>query len=702
MEVSAILKKTFGYDAFRPGQKDLIDLVLSGKDTLGVLPTGAGKSLCYQLPSMMLPKPTLVISPLIALMKDQLEGLPQELRARASLINSSLDAGELQEVKRMIASGEKTLLFAAPERLRQKSFLNLLSTIGMSLMVVDEAHCVSAWGHDFRPDYLFIRKSLEALAEYDIRPTLLALTATATPEIQLDISEQLGRPLHVVQGELFRPNLQFEVKRCPNADDKTEKLIALCKESKGATVVYANAKDRCEQLAATLRRKGLSAAHYHAGMTREDRSDTQEAFMEGRTRIIVATIAFGMGIDKADVRMVIHFTLPHSLESYAQEAGRAGRDGKLSRCVLLFAGGDKVSMTRWLNQEEMKIDTIHQTYLALKKQLGSRGSGDVSPEWLLREALGNTSEEWGAESRLRVAVSVLEQVGLVMRHSDAGRNMQIEMLPPPKTTKADTEALLSKRRRISTVRLERVVAYAESKECRHRSLLKHFGSKFDSCKTACDSCLQIDSGYATEKVPPPDSSVIPDVGRVLLETMAALDFSVVRTSLAQAVAGLTTGPLNPGNCANFGKLAGFTRSKAMEFIDQLRQMQLAELAVVREFFVLELTEKGREALRGSETILANPISPPRQKTKIETGIEAEVSLDGPLFEILRRWRKEEAVRLGLPPYLVFHDSMLRAMVSAMPQTIAELALISGVGVRKAELHGVAVLTILKESRKTPG
>ncbi len=699
-DLLSILKRTFAYESFRQCQEEIIASVLEGQDTLGVLPTGAGKSLCYQIPSMLLAKPTLVISPLIALMKDQLEGLPAELAGRAVLINSSLEAEELEIAKQEIASGRKTLIFAAPERLRQGSFLTLLKHVGLSLLVIDEAHCVSVWGHDFRPDYLFIRKALDALVNADITPIVLALTATATLEMQDDISVQLGRSLKPFQGELYRPNLQLEVKHCSNSDLKAVELLKLCMETQGAIVVYANSKDRCERLALMLQKKKISAAYYHAGMSREERKETQEAFMSGKTRIIVATVAFGMGIDKADVRMVVHFTLPYSLESYTQEAGRSGRDGNLSRCVMLYATGDKANLTKRFKQEEMKLETIRQTYLALKERIGNQETGRIDPGELLTAALGEgAGEEWGAESKLRVAISILEIIGLIVRQADAGRSMQIQLLPPPKTTKKDTENLLAERHRISAIRLERMVEYAESARCRHAMILHHFGAQMEACKTSCDFCLGISAPSSEKKTLPPDGDKVPDIGRVILETMINLPFSVGRTSLAKALVGLETGPLNKERCDNFWVLTGFTRSTVIGFIDLLKSQNLIEMTLVQEFPVLAVAENGFDVLESEAMILANPLKNSGVSPGKSNGSETEKGYVGEqlLFEKFRRWRKSEADRLKVPPFLVMHDSTLRAIISFHPKSASELALVPGVGSRKLEAYGEALVEILAQS-----
>src|SRR5260370_9819800 len=310
MELRAALASLFGHEEFRPYQEQIIQRVMAGRSVLGVLPTGAGKSLCYPVAALLLPRRTLVISPLIALMKDQLDGLPPAVYPRATLINSSIEYDELEHRLAGIEAGQYRLIYAAPERLRQQGFLRLLKRVGLSLVVVDEAHCVSVWGHDFRPDYLFIRKALATLSAPDNSPTLLALTATATQEMQAEIAEQLGRPLEPLTASTFRSNLRLEVFRCANADDKMGRLAAICRETPGAAIIYANSRERCEKLAAFLRRQNLPAAHYHAGLDREERQPTQELFMHDRLAILVATVAFGMGVDQANVPLVAHVSLP--------------------------------------------------------------------------------------------------------------------------------------------------------------------------------------------------------------------------------------------------------------------------------------------------------------------------------------------------------------------------------------------------------
>ena len=340
----SILQKVFGYSAFRGGQEALIDAQLSGRDAFGIMPTGGGKSLCYQIPALLLEGVTLVISPLISLMRDQVMAL-KNAGVAAAYINSSLNPNQIRLVYRNIRAGMYKIIYVAPERLLTDGFLEAIQTRTVSLLTVDEAHCISQWGQDFRPSYLKIVDFLDILQP---RPVVSAFTATATEAVRQDIAEilKLRDPLRVVTG-FDRPNLYFAVQR---PKQKLPALIALVRQRRDkAGIVYCATRKAVEEVCHNLQLNGIAATRYHAGLSEEERRENQEDFLYDRQTVMVATNAFGMGIDKSNVSYVIHYNMPQSLESYYQEAGRAGRDGAQAECILLYAAGD-VQTAKYLIQ----------------------------------------------------------------------------------------------------------------------------------------------------------------------------------------------------------------------------------------------------------------------------------------------------------------------------------------------------------------
>ena len=401
------------------------------------MPTGSGKSLTYQLAAMLRPEPTLVLSPLIALMKDQVDKLPPAIAPTATFVNSSLSSAETSSRLAEVAAGSKRLVYAAPERLRQAGFVETLRALGMGLVVVDEVHCVSMWGHDFRPDYLFIRRALAELGD----PTLLGMTATATPETALDIGAALGRELEVVHTSVVRPNLRYDVERVENAEDRLEILVArLGGSTSGSAIVYARSRRSTEELARVLRSHGVRAEHYHAGMESQDRTRVQNEFVSGRVQTVVATTAFGMGIDKADVRLVCLVNFPDSLESYVQQVGRAGRDGAPSDTLLLASRSDAVALRRFAVSDVPAAEELRAVYRALRDCPGT-----VDPAELTSAA---------PDRDPRVLVGMLQQAGLVERGFDKGRLMRFELPPAPGDAGERVELLLERARLAAEVACE--------------------------------------------------------------------------------------------------------------------------------------------------------------------------------------------------------------------------------------------------------
>ena len=335
MDKKEILGRVFGYTAFRPGQEELIDGILQGRDVFGIMPTGGGKSMCYQIPALLLPGVTLVISPLISLMRDQVLAL-KAAGVPAAFINSTLTGPQMQAVYRNLLAGQYKIVYVAPERLDYGGFGNVVEKLNISFLAVDEAHCISQWGQDFRPSYLRIVNFIENLPR---RPVVGAFTATATKQVREDVERilQLRNPVRTVTG-FDRPNLYFEVLQ-PELKDRELKRILAEKRGKSG-IIYCSTRKKVETVCEMLCDLGFSATRYHAGLEEEERSANQEDFLYDRKTIMVATNAFGMGIDKSNVSFVIHYNMPKSIEAYYQEAGRAGRDGADADCILLYSGGD--------------------------------------------------------------------------------------------------------------------------------------------------------------------------------------------------------------------------------------------------------------------------------------------------------------------------------------------------------------------------
>lgn len=399
-----VLNRYWSYPDFRPGQDRVISSVLEGRDTVIVMPTGGGKSICYQVPALLIDGLTIVVSPLISLMKDQVDRL-REHGVPALLVNSSLGVDELNEALRSVESGEVKLLYVAPERFDNAGFLERAREWKIGLLAVDEAHCVSQWGHDFRPAYLRIGAAREPLGN----PPVVALTATATPEVRADIVRQLHlrNPQSFVTG-FDRRNLKWSVRQVGNDAQKDRELLGLLPPPEGSAIVYAATRKNVDALTEFLTRAGVSAVGYHAGLPDRERKAVQGAFMSGKARVVVATNAFGMGIDKPDVRLVVHYEMPGTLEAYYQEAGRAGRDGENADCVLLHAYKDRFTHEFFIEQTHPPRKLIEDTYRELKDRANDQGivEGSIT---VIGQAVAGLRGQRKVESALRI----LETAGLI-------------------------------------------------------------------------------------------------------------------------------------------------------------------------------------------------------------------------------------------------------------------------------------------------
>ncbi len=482
-DLQAALQQHFGFPAFRPGQEDAIRHVLAGRDILVVMPTGAGKSLVYQLPALLLDGVTLVVSPLIALMKDQVDRLLTQ-GIPATYVNSSLSLAEQNTCIRGMREGAYKLVYVAPERLRSVGFARALGRARVARLVVDEAHCISQWGHDFRPDYLRLRQSRPEMG----LPPVVALTATATPTVQDDISQQLGmeNTVRIVTG-FNRANLHFSVRFTPDPNAKLRQLQNLLKETRGSVIVYVGTRRLSDEVADFVRRScGISAAAYHAGLDGNERTRIQNAFMQEQTPIVVATNAFGMGIDKADIRAVIHYSLPGTVEAYYQEAGRAGRDGLPAQAVLLYAPDDRRLQEWFIENDAPNLGELERLYRLLR--MASEGG-------LVRATLSEISRAARLHDvKTRVGISELERAGALIHQGDEMGQMALQVLPRRELNLGDIIARLERHREHKRSKLAQMIAYAGYNLCRRRFVLNYFGDPGSAeAKRCCDNCLSLTS-----------------------------------------------------------------------------------------------------------------------------------------------------------------------------------------------------------------
>ena len=430
-DATATLQAKFGYPAFRSGQQDAVTSVLSGGDTLVVVPTGGGKSLCFQVPALLLPGLTVVVSPLISLMKDQVDtlvtkGLP------ATFLNSTLSSNEVADRMSRVQRGEIKLLYVAPERFDAGAAAARLKAIGVSLLAVDEAHCISEWGHDFRPSYRRIAKIREALGS----PPTIALTATATPEVRRDIVRQLGlRDPRVIITGFDRTNLRYHVQPVKTPSEKDAALVDALNSYPGLAVVYASTRKSVEHVAGVLERARIPCVAYHAGLDDRRRHEVQEAFMTERVRAIVATNAFGMGIDKPNVRVVVHHSMPGSLEAYYQEAGRAGRDGAMADCVLLHSFPDRFTHEFFVKCSNPERPLIEEIYKRFREHSDAFGVVELSPDRLLGMLTGKVNDR-----EVDAAVRVLVRSGAVIDELESSTRLNVRMLATPERIKRELAA----------------------------------------------------------------------------------------------------------------------------------------------------------------------------------------------------------------------------------------------------------------------
>jgi len=593
-----LLNTVFGYPAFRGAQAEIIEHVAAGGDALVLMPTGGGKSLCYQIPALMREGCAVVVSPLIALMQDQVAALT-EAGVNAAVLNSSLDAPTAQRTERDFAGGKLDLLYVAPERLMTPRFLELLGRSGVALFAIDEAHCVSQWGHDFRPEYI----QLSVLHERFPDVPRIALTATADELTRAEIITRLQlEKARVFISSFDRPNIRYAIAEKHNARDQLLEFIRT-NHAGEAGIVYCLSRKKVDETAEWLSAQGIPALPYHAGLDRETRARHQERFVNENGVVIVATIAFGMGIDKPDVRFVAHLDLPKSIEAYYQETGRAGRDGLPADAWMAYGLGDVVQQRRMIAESE-----AHETF-----------------------------------------------------------------------------------KRVSYGKLDALVGLAEAAGCRRVRLLAYFGEASTPCGN-CDNCLNPprvwDGTEAAQKA-------LSCVYRTGQRFGAGHLIDILRGNATERVQRFRHDELKTYNVG-----ADLTDKQWRAVFRQLIALGFLE-ADAESYGAFKLTNAARGVLMGEISVsLREAVERPRQrersrKAAFVSSLRSPAS--GPLLDALREWRHATARQHGVPAFVIFHDSTLEAIAATQPQTLGDLRGISGIGAKKLERYGEALLTITREN-----
>jgi ATP-dependent DNA helicase RecQ len=571
MELSTALEQHFGFPAFRPGQREACEAALAGRDVLVVMPTGSGKSLCYQLPGFMRDDLTIVVSPLVALMQDQVEALrARGLGEAVALVNAQQGADENAAVLDRAVSGSLRLLYVAPERFSSPGFVKRIEAARIGLFVVDEAHCVSQWGHDFRPDYF----RLGDAARYLGADAIVASTATATPRVAVDVVQRLGlREAVRVSTGFDRPNLSFAVARPAPHAKRPLVVEALRGDDALPAIVYAGTRAGSEEIAELLTRElGEPALPYHAGLARELRAETQRRFLTDDVRVIVATNAFGMGVDKPNVRTVVHASAPSSLEAYYQEAGRGGRDGRPARALLLAENRDKALHVHFIKRDELDADLPGKLYARLRTAADEEGRyGLHAPE--LGRALG------GGSDRLRALLGHLARAKVIAPTPSSPDRVAGRLVAPfDAGAAAACRSSVEDGARGRWRQYREIWAYVESSECRRRTILAHFGDTADApapdagttegATRCCDAC----SAGLVPELPPPPPEQVADLDGAILAVARAARPAVGRTTCVEILHGARTKKIERNSYDGLPAYASSShlrRTQILERVDEL-------------------------------------------------------------------------------------------------------------------------------------
>ncbi|TMC70078.1 MAG: ATP-dependent DNA helicase RecQ [Chloroflexi bacterium] len=655
-----VLRDVFHLESFRPGQAEVVDAQMKGRDVLAVAPTGSGKSLSYWVPAILGDGLTVVVSPLIALMKDQVDRLVAH-GVRAVFINSTLDSNEQRARLEAASRGEYQLIYVAPERFSRPGFMGLLAALRVRRFIVDEAHCISTWGHDFRPDYRLIGAALDACD----RPPIGAFTATATPDVRQDIASNLGLrdPLVVVTG-FNRPNLRLEAVQARGGRDRLEQLQRRLDPGDGRALVYTGTVKGAESTAAAISRWGFPAAPYHGRLPDAGRRRIQEGFASRDLRVVVATSAFGMGVDFPDVRQVIHLGFPGSVEAYYQEAGRGGRDGRPALCLLIHSSKDRDLQVYFIETafpDVREVVSVHAAYMRLG--VWNADPEDLKP--LMPEAAWQSFE---ASRRL------LQRAGALRSDGSVG---------PFDPSRLDFKQLAALKKHAYT-KLGQMIQYTQIRSCRHAYITDYFGETTTerSCRS-CDSCERVD----VEEVG--GDTVDQSVTRAALAGAARFAGRIGIVNLASILAGKENRFSRDQpwvlNVPAYGSLSSWSPSRVRRLLEEL--VTIGCLAQSQgQYPMVELSDRGRAVLAGAQEI---EVAIARD---LVTG--AGGPADPALFQRLREWRSQVARRQGVAAFMVFHDRTLNELAARRPTDLVGLEAVPGIGRQKLDRYGPALLEIL--------
>jgi len=671
----AALQQHFGYGDFRPGQTQAVEAILNGQDTLVVLPTGGGKSICYQVPALMLPHLTVVISPLISLMKDQVDALTRR-GLPATFVNSSLTASQVSDRLARVQRGEFKLLYVAPERFDVGTTAERLKGLGVSLLAVDEAHCISEWGHDFRPSYLRIAQVRERLGW----PPVVALTATATPHVRADIVRQLRleKAKTIITG-FDRRNLRYHVVAARTEQDKDAALVRILRETPGLAVVYASTRRTVERITNVLNDNRVAAVAYHAGLDDAHRREVQDAFMKERVRVIVATNAFGMGIDKPNVRLVVHYAMPGTLEAYYQEAGRAGRDGEPADCFLLHSFQDRFTHEFFIKGSYPERPLIEDVYRVLAHHADNTGRADVTPDEIVARVRGKVNVR-----EIEGAIRILSSAGAYRKQPENASRAYIRLLATPQRIK------------------------------------RELGGQGDAMELGLLRALWRVAGAALEQGSNVDLDGLPPgfggasgVGS-LLDALQSRQFVEWRR-------------IGGGSYVEHRDF-GIDRFKIdWDTLDRRRRAELAKLDAMQQYAYLRNCRRGfvlryfgdpaaRSQCAGCDNCLGTHVpasdNAPARRGKAKERVKSrradsppgdEISLDpadGLLLDRLRALRRTIATEEQVPAYVVFPDRTLAEMAVRRPRTRSALSGIRGVGPAKLDRYGERFLVVVRAADET--